>query len=55
MSKAFIDGFTDPLELPGIGKYGADSYNMFVGGEIVDDVKDKELRNYVAWARANFE
>jgi adenine-specific DNA glycosylase len=40
----------DPLSLYGVGKYAADSYNMFVKGEIVPDVKDKELRNYVEWA-----
>lgn len=54
MSKAFLDGFEDPLDLPGIGKYGADSYNMFVVGYIVDDVLDKELKNYVRWAREKF-
>lgn len=42
----------DPLELYGIGKYGADSYNMFVVGKIIDDVQDKELKNYVRWARS---
>jgi methyl-CpG-binding domain protein 4 len=40
----------DPLSLYGVGKYAADSYNMFIKGEIVPDVKDKELRNYVEWA-----
>ena len=40
----------DPLSLYGVGKYAADSYNMFVKGVIVEDVKDKELRNYVEWA-----
>lgn len=42
---------SDPLDLYGIGKYGADSYNMFVKGVIVEDVEDKELRNYVRWAK----
>lgn len=49
MSKAYLKGFSDPLQLPGIGKYGADSYNMFVNGFVVWDVEDKELKNYVKW------
>lgn len=40
----------DPLELHGIGKYGADSFNIFCRGYLVEDVQDKELRNYVRWA-----
>lgn len=55
MSKAFLRGFDDVKELPGIGKYGADSYNMFVKGEIVDDVEDKELKKYVSWAKTQNE
>jgi methyl-CpG-binding domain protein 4 len=40
------------IGLPGIGKYASDSYRMFVDpGEIVEDVRDKELRKYVAWAK----
>lgn len=53
MTEQFIftwDG-VDPLDLYGIGKYGADSYNIFVKGNIVEDVQDKELRNYVNWAK----
>lgn len=43
---------SDPTDLYGIGKYGSDSYKMFVyPGEIVEDVEDKELRNYVRWAK----
>lgn len=43
----------DPLELYGIGKYGADSYNIFVEGRLPvseADVDDKELKHYVRWA-----
>lgn len=54
MSKAFLGGFSDLIELPGIGKYGADSYNMFISGDLVDDVTDKELRNYVNWVKESF-
>lgn len=41
----------DPLSLYGVGKYAADSYNMFVKGYLVEDAKDKELRNYLDWAK----
>jgi methyl-CpG-binding domain protein 4 len=51
MSQTFLDGFDDPLDLPGIGKYGADSYNMFCRGVIVENVSDKELKNYVSWTK----
>lgn len=40
-----------PRELYGIGKYGADSYEVFIKGKLVDDVKDKELRRYYEWAK----
>lgn len=52
MSRAFLDWLPsqDVRELPGVGKYAADSYNMFVRGDLVEDVTDKELRKYVAWA-----
>lgn len=45
------DGNYDIPSLPGIGKYAADSYKIFVEREIVDDVTDKELINYVRWAK----
>lgn len=53
MSRAFTGWLPsqDVRGLPGIGKYAADSYNMFVRGDLVEDVADKELRKYVAWAR----
>lgn len=38
-------------KLHGIGKYGQDSFRIFVMGELVDDVKDKELKKYVEWAK----
>lgn len=41
-----------PVEdLYGIGKYGADSFNIFVRGYLVKDAQDKELRKYVQWAQ----
>lgn len=51
MSRAFLGGFEDPKSLPGVGKYGADSFNIFCRGYLILDVEDKELRRYVAWAK----
>ena len=46
------DVYLDRIDqLHGVGKYARDSFNMFVGGEIVDDVEDKELRRYVEWTK----
>lgn len=42
----------DPLDLPGIGKYGADSYRIFVRGELDVGPTDKELRKYIEWITA---
>lgn len=41
----------DIRELHGCGKYAADSFNMFVRGQLVEDVGDKELKKYVRWAQ----
>ena len=35
----------------GIGKYGMDSYILFVSNYLIDDVLDKELLHYVQWAK----
>jgi len=42
----------DVDELYGIGKYGRDSYEIFVRGNIIVDVTDKRLKAYVEWAQA---
>lgn len=47
----FWDG-RDPTDLPGIGKYGSDSYRIFVRGELHIPVEDKELRKYLEWKRS---
>ncbi|KAJ3214365.1 Methyl-CpG-binding domain protein 4 [Dinochytrium kinnereticum] len=64
-SKSFIENphFSDPRSLPGIGKYGYDSWRLFCGGgkddywrgESGDTVRDKELVKYVAWRRRTEE
>lgn len=52
MSRDYLnwDGI-DPVRLHGIGKYGSDSYRIFISGELLEDVEDKELRRYVSWAK----
>jgi methyl-CpG-binding domain protein 4 len=49
---AFLWDGRDPADLPGIGKYGADSYRIFVRGELDIPVEDKELRKYLEWKRS---
>lgn len=52
MSAAYIGSlWTKPEDLPSVGKYAADSFKIFCSGYIVDDVLDKELKNYVQWAQ----
>jgi endonuclease III len=46
---AFLWDGRDPMQLPGIGKYGSDSYRIFVRGETRITVEDKELKRYLAW------
>ncbi|KAJ3193140.1 Methyl-CpG-binding domain protein 4 [Irineochytrium annulatum] len=57
-SKAYVENprFDNPMALPGIGKYGDDSWRLFCGP--TDDhwvsgnvVTDKELIKYVRWRR----
>lgn len=45
-------GGEDPMKLPGIGQYGADSYRIFIRGELDVHPLDKELRKYLAWIRS---
>jgi methyl-CpG-binding domain protein 4 len=53
MSRAFVaGGWMSPLELPGIGRYGADAWAIFVEGDIDIEPADHALRRYVEWARA---
>lgn len=48
---AYLWDGRDPDDLPGIGKYGSDSYRIFVRGELDIQVEDKELRKYLEWIR----
>lgn len=42
----------DVLELPGCGRYAAESFEIFHRGRLVPRPQDKELRRYVNWARS---
>jgi hypothetical protein len=48
MSQKWIDGFDDPSELPGIGKYGQDSWDIFINGNLRRETKDKKLMYYLS-------
>ena len=48
MSQKWIDGFENPSELPGIGKYGQDSWDIFINGNLRRETADKKLRIYLA-------
>lgn len=52
-SYAFFWNGRNPMDLPGIGKYGSDSYRIFVRGELHIPVEDKELRKYLEWKNKN--
>ena len=51
VSCAFLWDGRDPLDLPGIGKYGSDSWRIFIRGELDIEVEDKELKRYLEWTR----
>ena len=48
MSQKWIEGFENPSELPGIGKYGQDSWDIFINGNLRRETSDKKLRIYLA-------
>lgn len=47
MASAWITGFSSPSELPGIGKYGVDSWDIFINRKIPGNVTDKKLLSYI--------
>jgi methyl-CpG-binding domain protein 4 len=48
MSQKWIEGFENPSELPGIGKYGQDSWDIFINGNLRRETSDKKLRIYLS-------
>lgn len=47
MSKKWISGFSDPSELPGVGKYALESWEIFVNGNEEISPSDKKLKAYL--------
>lgn len=51
MTRDWLDGRRPPERIHGVGKYAQDSFKIFCEGYIVEDVSDKELKNYVRWSK----
>jgi methyl-CpG-binding domain protein 4 len=51
MTMDWYRGKRPPEKIRGVGKYATDSFKIFCSGYLVQDVLDKELKNYVQWAK----
>ena len=49
-SNAYNGDWSDVTDLPGVGKYAADSYRMFVEGSLDVEPTDSKLKRYKEWA-----
>jgi methyl-CpG-binding domain protein 4 len=47
MSQKWISGFKSVRELPGVGKYASDSWEIFINRNLSLDVTDKKLKLYL--------
>ena len=47
LSKKWVEGFNEVEELPGVGKYGKESWDIFVNGNLDIDPTDKKLKKYL--------
>lgn len=47
MSKKWLEGFSDVKELPGVGRYASDSWEIFVNNNYSLEVTDKKLKMYL--------
>ncbi len=47
LSKKWIEGFEDPRELPGVGKYAMESWDIFVNKKTDFTPSDKMLKMYL--------
>jgi endonuclease III len=47
LSEKWIGGFDRVEDLPGIGKYGKESWDIFVNGNLDIDPTDKKLNKYL--------
>jgi methyl-CpG-binding domain protein 4 len=54
MSRAYAaGGWTDPSELPGVGRYARDAWAIFVEARTDIEPRDGHLNRYVAWRIAS--
>lgn len=51
MSRKWIEGFSDVSELPGVGAYGKESWEIFVNKNLSIDPTDKKLKMYLEKVR----
>lgn len=51
MSKKWVCGFDDVMQLPGIGQYGKDSWDIFVNKNLQINPSDKKLVMYLNHVR----
>ena len=47
LSQKWVNGFNDAIDLPGIGKYGKESWEIFVNGNLKIIPTDKKLSAYI--------
>lgn len=49
LSSKWVDGFNDPMDLPGIGQYGRDSWEIFIKKNLSVEPTDKKLLGYLEY------
>ena len=47
LSRKWLDGFSHPTELPGVGKYAMESWDIFVNNRTDFTPSDKKLKMYL--------
>ncbi len=47
LSRKWLDGFSHPTELPGVGKYAMESWDIFVNNRTDFTPSDKKLKLYL--------
>lgn len=47
LSQRWIEGFSDPRDLPGVGKYAMESWDIFVNKKTDFTPSDKKLKMYL--------
>jgi endonuclease III len=51
LSQKWVDGFEHVSQLPGIGKYGVDSWDIFIEGNLSVTPTDKKLIGYLEYIK----